>query len=127
MRKHKGSRERGEGRPGTSLSKGYIRYDNSGYRVDLFKRQRVAGTTVPLLGSLQHCQRIQTHRSVARNRTVVYEEHSSHGMPDTGQGGGGGTRYGVSAFTRDVVQRSQVSEVLSCSPLNSEGLTLVSY
>lgn len=66
-------------------------------------------------------------RIIARNRVVLYEELSHHGMPDTGQGGGGGTRYGVSAFTRDVVQRSQVSEVLSRSPLNSEGLKLVSY
>lgn len=123
MREHKGSRKGGEGRPGPVLSKGYIRYDSSGYRVDVFKRQRVAGTTVPLLGSLQHSRRIQTHRSVDRNRTVVYEEHSYQGMPDTGQGGGGGIRYGVSAFTRDVVQRSQVSEILSCSRLNSEGVT----
>lgn len=74
----------------------YIDFFCSGYRVYLFKRQHVAGTTVPLVGSLFHSRRMRTIRRVVRNRAVQYEGLSEQDTPDTGQGGAPGTGFRVS-------------------------------
>ena len=61
----------------------------------LLKRERVAGTAVPLEGSLLYSRRMCTIRSVARNRAVQYGGFSEQDTPDIGQGGAAGTGFRV--------------------------------
>lgn len=68
----------------------------------LLKRERVAGTAVPLVDSLLYSRRMCKIRSVARNRAVQYEGTFRAGYPRYRSGRG--SRNGLSGLTRCVVR-----------------------